>query len=338
MSQAGWVQPGTEATFASLTSPRVAAAMRKLELVLGARLDGMVHGDYLGLTSGGGREAAEAREYRPGEDDVRRMDWAVTARTTVAHIRDEIADHEQETWLLIDATASMDFGTALSPGDSGQPETPLEKRDLAVAVVAAIGLLTARGGNRLGALVLTNDGVVRFPARAGRPALYGLLRRLLALPRVDPAAAPPSFAESLSDAARALASRGHRVGIFVVVSDFLDGSTEDEPAWIQPLRRLRAQAPVLAVEVLDPRELELPAVGLLTVVDPETGRHREVATTRSLRRKYAEAAAAQRAGIRAALARGRTRQLTLRTDQDWLREIARFVLATRHRVAVGSRG
>jgi uncharacterized protein (DUF58 family) len=323
-----------------VTSARALATLRRLELAISRRLDGLVHGDYLGLTPGGGREAAEAREYRPGEDDVRRMDWAVTARTTIPHIREETADHELETWILVDATASMDFGTS-APATDDPAGVPLEKRDLALAAVAALGLLTARGGNRVGALVLTGQGLRRVPARSGRPALLALLRLLLAQPRLPEPTGPPvpgpSLPEAIDDMGRALAHRGRRTGLVAVVSDFLDTGAPNAtqagaPGWADQLRRLGARAPLLAVEVMDPRELELLDVGMLAVIDPETGARREVWTgSRSLRRRYAAAAAEQRAGIRAALAGSGARHLQLRTDHDWLREIARFVLTSRSR-------
>ena len=117
---------------------------------------GFLHGEHLGLLPGPGTELAEARLYQPGEDDVRRMDWAVTARTTVPHVRDVIADRELETWALVDLSPSMDFGTAR-----------LEKRDLAVAAVATIGFLTIRVGDRFGGYVLHDGRMRRWPARVG---------------------------------------------------------------------------------------------------------------------------------------------------------------------------
>jgi uncharacterized protein (DUF58 family) len=298
-------------------------ALRRLELTVVRRLDGLLHGDYLGLFPGPGSEPAEAREYVPGSDDVRRMDWNVTARTTVPHVRDLTADRELETWALVDATASMDFGTAR-----------MEKRDLAVAAVAAVGFLTARAGNRLGAL-LAHAGTVRsIPARSGRTALLGLLRELRSLPRTPPGgpAGPP-----LGTVADALRQAARRPGLVVVVSDFLDGLDDPHaPAWELPMRRLATRHQLLAVEVVDPRELSLPDVGLLTVVDPETGRRREVATaSRRLRERYRLAAEAHRGAVRAAVRRTGAAHLLLRTDEDWVRAVARHV-TTQRRLAAGA--
>jgi uncharacterized protein (DUF58 family) len=294
--------------------------LRRLELMVTRRLDGMLHGSYLGLLPGIGSEPAGSREYRPGEDEVRRMDWAVTARTAVAHVRQVDADRELATWVLVDATASMDFGTA-----------EFEKRELAVASVAAVGFLTTGAGNRLGAHLLGPDGVRRFPARGGRTHLLGMLRTLLAVPRSAPTTEHVPLAEAIDGMHRAV----NRRGLAVVVSDFLDGLDEDglgpgAPAWELPLRRLAARHQVLAVQIRDPREQELPDVGLLTLVDPETGRRREVPTaSRKLRERYAEAARRQQASIENGLKRAGAAHLGLRTDRDWVADIVRHVYAQR---------
>ncbi|XVV08524.1 DUF58 domain-containing protein [Actinoplanes sp. CA-131856] len=300
--------------------------LRRLELVVTRRLDGLLHGSYLGLLPGLGSEPAGSREYRPAEDEVRRMDWAVTARTTVPHVRTVDADRELATWVLVDASASMDFGTA-----------ELEKRELAVAAVAAVGFLTLGNGNRLGASVLTPDGTTRFPARTGRAPLMSLLRKLAESPRTTGAA-------SLAAGLREMTAR--KAGLVVIVSDFLDGLDEDglgpkPPEWEQPLRRLAARHQVLAVQVGDPRESELPDVGILTLVDPETGRRREVPTaSRRLRQRYAAAATQQQTAIAAAIRRAGAAHLPLRTDRDWIADIVRHVHARRRlsRAATRKRG
>ncbi|SBT53010.1 DUF58 domain-containing protein [Micromonospora auratinigra] len=301
------------------------ARLRRLELTVTRRLDGLLHGQYRGLLPGPGSEVAGSREYRPGEDEVRRMDWAVTARTTVPHVREVDADRELSTWLLVDASASMEYGTAT-----------LDKRELAVAAVAAVGFLTVGVGNRLGAQVLTPDGVQRYPARSGRTHLLGLLRALLAAPRAgehDGVGTPPTLVDGLA----ALERTATRRGLVVVVSDFLDGLPDDPadpPPWAAGLRRLAVRHQVLAVEVTDPRELELPDVGLVTLVDPETGRHREVWTgDRGLRERYARAAAAQRDQVRRALRRSGATHLALRTDRDVSADIVRHVHAQRRLAA-----
>ncbi|WP_184188750.1 DUF58 domain-containing protein [Micromonospora parathelypteridis] len=309
--------------------------LRRLELTVTRRLNGLLHGQYRGLLPGPGSEPAGSREYRPGEDEVRRMDWAVTARTAVPHVRQVDADRELTTWLLVDGSASMEFGTA-----------ELDKRELAVAAVAAVGFLTAGVGNRLGAQVLRADGVRRFPARSGRTHLLALLRALLAAPRpgatdggpgLGPAAGAWAEPPDLTDGLDALHRIANRRGLVVVVSDFLDGLPDDpgqSAPWERTLRRLAARHQVLAIEVTDPRELELPDVGLITLVDPETGRRREVSTSdRRLRERYAEAASAQREQVRQSLRRSGAAHLALRTDRDWSADIVRHVHAQRRLAA-----
>ncbi|MBO4161609.1 MULTISPECIES: DUF58 domain-containing protein [Micromonospora] len=308
--------------------------LRRLELTVTRRLDGLLQGQLRGLLPGPGSELAGSREYRPGEDEVRRIDWAVTARTTVPHVREVDADRELTTWLLVDASPSMEYGTA-----------ELDKRELSVAAVAAIGFLTAGTGNRLGAQVLGTDGLRRFPARSGRTHLLSLLRALLHAPRADaePPATPP-VGPDLAAALAAVQRTAVRRGLVVVVSDFLDGLPDDHdtPApWEPALRRLAARHQVLAVEVTDPRELELPDVGLITLVDPETGRRREVWTgDPGLRRRYADAATAQRAQVARALRRSGAGHLALRTDRDWTADIVRHVHTQRRLAAApaASRG
>jgi uncharacterized protein (DUF58 family) len=305
----------TGSGYASLGELVPEGRLRRLELTVSRRLDGLLHGQYLGLLPGPGTEFTGSREYRPGEDEVRRMDWAVTARTTLPHVREVDADRELTTWLLVDSTPSMDFGTA-----------ELEKRELAVGAVAAIGYLTAGSGNRLGAHLLGAEDVRRFPARTGRTHLLSLLRTLMAAPRgAGGGARPPALAEAIS----ALSAATPRRGLAVVVSDFLDGlpdADDGEPSWERPLRRLASRHQVLVIDVADPRELELPDVGVITLVDPESGQRREVSTgDRRVRERFAEAATAQRNLVTRAVRRTGAAHLALRTDRDWLADIARHV-------------
>ncbi|POM22630.1 hypothetical protein BTM25_55800 [Actinomadura rubteroloni] len=289
--------------------------LRRLHLAVTRRLDGLLNGEHLGLLPGPGTELAEARLYQAGEDDVRHMDWAVTARTTNPHVRDLVADHELEAWALVDLTPSMDFGTA-----------HLTKRDLAAAALAAVGFLTVRLGDRVGAYLHTPAGLRRLPARTGRPALYALLHTVLTTP-----IRPAPDAATLTAALTALASGQTRRGLRVVISDFLPqpGDDPEHPPWERPLRRLTARHQVLAVEIIDPRELDLPDIGLLDMTDPETGATHEIVLDRRTRQRYARAAAAHRAATRAALRRAGAHHLVLRTDRDWIADIARFALRQR---------
>ncbi|MFC5994468.1 DUF58 domain-containing protein [Pseudonocardia hispaniensis] len=294
---------------------RLEAALRNLELSVRRRLDGLLQGNHLGLVPGPGSEPGEARIYQPG-DDVRRMDWAVTARTTAPHVRETIADRELETWVAIDLSPSLEFGTAAC-----------QKRDLAVAALAALAHLTRGGGNRIGAVVATGERTVRIPARGGLAHARGVIRRVAETP-----SAPDGTRGDLVAAIEQLRRPPRRRGLAVVISDFLG-----EPTWERPLRALSARHELLAVEVIDPRELELPDVGTVVLADPETGEQREVVTSPLLCREFGAAAAAHRDRVARALRRCGAAQLTLRTDSDWIADIVRFALARKRAWSGGGR-
>lgn len=299
----------------SLRDGKMEASLRALELTVRGRLDGLLQGNHIGLVPGPGSEPGDARGYQPG-DDVRRMDWAVTARTTVPHVRQTVADRELETWMVVDLSASLDFGTAAC-----------EKRDLAIAAVSAITYLTRGGGNRIGAVVATGDDVVRVPARGGIAHAHTLVRTVASTPR-----APQGRRGDLSSAIDLLRRPPRRRGLAVVISDFLG-----EPTWERALRGLSARQELLAIEVLDPRELELPDVGTVMLADPETGRQREVTTTPLLRKEFGAAAAEHREAVARSLRRCGAAQLTLRTDRDWVTDIVRFALARKRMWSGGGR-
>jgi uncharacterized protein (DUF58 family) len=310
---------GPPVQLATVRAPRQAEqTLRELEVAINRRLDGLLHGDYRGLVPGAGTEPGEGREYRTG-DDVRRMDWNLTARTGIPHVREAIADRELETWLVVDQSASLNFGTTIC-----------EKRDLAVAAAAAFAFLTTRSGNRIGAVTIGAPGSDRpagsvFPARSGRDAALALLHRLSAAPRAadGPAGSSIDLAVGLHVAGRTARRRGR----ITVISDFLG-----PPTWQRPLRSLAVRHQVVAVEIRDPREDNLPAVGLLTLVDPESGERLEVQTGKAeVRRRFAEAAADQRQQIRRAVRSAGAQHLILSTERDWLLDLVRFVEASKKR-------
>lgn len=296
----------------SIEGTSAAEVLRRLELSVTRRLDGLLQGDHRGLTPGHGSEPGEIRGYQPG-DDVRRIDWNVTARLGDPHVRDSVADRELETWILVDASASLAFGTATC-----------EKRDLALAGVAATGFLTARTGNRIGAMTIGPDGASSpIPARTGRVHMQALLRRVLSA--LD---APEPGRTDLTSGMRRLAGTAKRRGLIVVISDFLDPGP-----WDAALRSLSLRHDVLCIEVVDPVELELPDVGMLLLHDTVTGREIEVPTGNAkFRERYAKAAAAQRSAITARIRRTGADHLVLRTDRDWLLDLARFVSRRRDRI------
>ncbi|MFV0406294.1 MAG: DUF58 domain-containing protein [Propioniciclava sp.] len=312
-----------EPTAATLPLSKLAPeqALRRLELTIVRRMDGYLHGDHRGLLPGPGSETNDAREYVPGQDDVRRMDWAVTARTGSPHVRDTIADRELEVWALLDVTPSMNWGTE-----------GVTKRDLGIAAIATIGFLSQKMGDRFGGLIMRPETLVRIPARSGRMALYSLLRRMLTEPIVsDHSDGPYSLSRGIDQMAKVQRRRGVRV----VVSDFLTpGDTEldpeVEPDWEGSLRRLAVKNQVLAIEVLDRRELDFPDVGDILIRDPETDFARYVNTSDAAARdRFNAASAAQRERVRVALRRAGVAHIQLRTDQDWVNDIARFILGYR---------
>jgi uncharacterized protein (DUF58 family) len=215
---------------------------------------------------------------------------------------------------VVDLSPSLDFGTAAC-----------EKRELAVAAVAAIVHLTRGGGNRVGALAATGARTIRIPARGGVAHARGLVRRIAETPR-----APDGTRGNLGEALEQLRRPPRRRGLAVVVSDFIG-----EINWERSLRGLGARHDLVAVEVVDPRDLELPDVGVVVLADPETGRQKEVRTTPLLRKEFAAAAAAHRDAVSAALRRCGAGHLVLRTDRDWIADVVRFVVSRKRRWSGG---
>lgn len=297
-----------------------ASAFRTLDLLVRRQLEGLLQGDNAGVRLGAGSDPEEVVRYRPGEDDVRRIDWNVTARTGDPHVWRSRAEHELDTWVLLDETASMAFGTALC-----------EKRDLATFAAAVVALLTDGPGNRVGLCRLTPEGVRWQQPLPGRVAARRLTHAAAAAQRAEPGPAAPALADGLDSLRR----RVGRPGLRVVIADFVepDGRIERPLPWEPQLRRLTARHDVIVVEVLDPRELDLPDLGLLLLTDPESGTRREVWTSKKLRRRYAQAAAEHRAVVRDGVRACRADHLVLRTDRDWVRDLARFVISRRRHPA-----
>jgi uncharacterized protein (DUF58 family) len=298
-----------------IADAKLSAALRTLELTIKRKLDGVLHGDHLGLIPGPGSEPGDSRIYQPG-DDVRRMDWSVTARTQVPHVRQMIADRELETWLVVDMSASLDFGT-----------TGCEKRDLAVAAAAAITYLNSGGGNRLGAIIANGDQITRVPALSGRNHEQTMLRTIATMPK-----APPGVRGDLSAAIDALRRPERRRGMAVVISDFLGPIT-----WMRPLRAIAARHEVLGIEVLDPRDVELPPVGDVILQDTESGATREFTIDEQLRDDFARAATVHREEVARTFRRCGAPMMTLRTDRDWIADIVRFVASRRRGAMAGRR-
>jgi uncharacterized protein (DUF58 family) len=284
--------------------------LRRLELEVDRRLDGLITGDYLAWAMGPGTERTGARRYEPA-DDARRIDWNLSARSLDPQVRTTQADRELETTIVVDRSASLDFGTSQR-----------EKREVVLAVVAAFGILTARGGNRLHVLLAGGERLERIPPRHDRRGVMAALATVEATPRRE---SPPGQGADLAAALDHVDRSTKRRGLVVVVSDFLDRTN-----WAAPLRRLAMRHQVLAVAVHDPREMSLPAVGMLTLIDSETGRRVDVqSNSPTLRRRYAEAAQARQDNIFRALISTGAKQLSLSTDRDWVLDIANFVTRRR---------
>jgi len=283
------------------------ALLRALEVSIGRRVGGLLAGDYRSTLLGEGTELAQVRPYSAG-DDVRHLDWNVTARTGEPHVRVHLAERVLVTWLVLDTSPSMTFGTA-----------ERRKADVAEGVAIAVGHISTRRGNRLGFVTFGDEQPRSLPPRQGRLGLVGLLE---ALRETGPDESSDRVgATSLGEALRRTGSMAKQRAVVIVVSDFR-GPLD----WRRPLNE------VVAVEVRDPREQELPNAGVLWLVDPETGRQVR-ADTRSekLRARFAAAAADERAQVARTLASAGARHVVLTTSGDWLRSFAVFLRRGRHR-------
>ncbi len=297
---------------------RTEALLKRLEWTVIKRLDGLQQGDHLTLMRGTGLDLADLREYQH-HDDVRHIDWNVTARLQVPHVRVFTEDREMAAWFLLDLSPSVDFG-------SGEQR----KRELLQGFVGVVARLISRHGNRVGAMLYGARGVAAvdtvLPARGGRTQVLRLMG-LLGTPAVAspkaPAHGPTRLAELLRSAALSVRQRS----TVFVVSDFIS-----EPGWEQPLGELARRHDVVAVRLLDPLERELPDLGLLTLRDAETGEQLLVDThDKGFRQRFARIAAQREAQLRETLARAGVDALELATDDDLLEAVQRFVQLRRQR-------
>jgi uncharacterized protein (DUF58 family) len=261
----------------------------------------MIPGEHLTPQVGAGTELATIRPYLPG-DDVRHIDWNVTARMQEPHVRVHVGERALTAWIVLDASASMTFGTA-----------ERRKADVAEGVALALGHVATRRGNRLGVAAFGAGAPRVLRPRQGRLGLLQLLAELRQGPAED-----GQGATSLGGAVQAVAAVARAWGLIAVISDF-----RGERDWEGPLRALRGRHGVLAVEIRDPRELELTPMGDLWLVDPETGRQLQVNTSRrGVRKRFARAAMEEREEVAAALRRAGADHLVLSTAGDWLRDLA----------------
>ncbi|MDX6408246.1 MAG: hypothetical protein QOE13_1317 [Gaiellaceae bacterium] len=285
--------------------PLPEALLRALEVTIGRKMQGLLAGDYRSAILGDGTELAQVRPYVAGDDDVRRIDWNVTARTGVPHVRVHLAERVLVTWLVLDTSASMHFGTA-----------DRRKADVAEGVAVAVGHVATRRGNRLGLVTFGDERPRTFPPRQGRVGLLGLLSALR-----DSSDAGGIGPTSLGEALHRTAGLARQRSAVIVVSDF-----RGPRDWRRPLLELAGKHDVIAVEIRDPREQALPNAGVLWLVDPETGQQLRADTRNErLRARFAAAAAAERAELARALSGAGARHVVLTTSGDWLRSFAVFL-------------
>ncbi len=275
------------------------AVLRSLDIAVMKRIESLIPGEHLTPQTGQGTELAMIRPYHPG-DDVRHIDWNATARLQEPYVRVHVGERALTTWLVLDVSASMQFGTA-----------DRRKADVAEGVALAVGHVATRRGNRLGVLGFGAGDTRIIRPRQGR---YGLLGLLAELRREGGEQVDVSLGKALEGAS----AIGRQRGLVVIVSDFR-GARDWEP----PLQRLRARHGVLCVEIVDPREQELVPAGDLWLIDPESGRQVHVDTRRKkVRQRFAQAAAAERDDVRAAIRRAGADHLVLSTAGDWLQVLA----------------
>lgn len=282
--------------------PVPGALVEALDLAFVRRVGGVSAGEHRGAGVGAGTELAQLRPYQPG-DDVRQIDPSATARTGIPHVRQHVPERLLTTWLAVDVSPSMAFGTA-----------DRLKSDVAEGVVDVLGAIAVRRGGRVGLLTFGGPSGRVIAPRGGRGARVSLRRAL-----DEGVAADGTAGEPLELALVRIGRLARPRSLVVVASDFA-GPT----GWARPLAALAARHTVMAVEVYDPRERELPAVGRLAMVDPETGQRVEVDTAdRRLRERFAHAAAQERAEVAAELRRAGAEHVALSTSGAWARELGR---------------
>jgi len=295
-------------------------ALRRLEWTVIRRLDGLLQGDYRTLMRGTGLDLADLREYQH-HDDVRHIDWNVTARLQTPHVRVFTEDREMSAWFVLDLSRSVDFG-------SGQKA----KREISAGFVGVLARLLTRHGNRVGALVYGTDLEAVIPPRSGRRHVLHLLHAMER--RADRIEAAPSQKgmTRLADLLKSAGTLMPRRSTVFVVSDFLS-----EPGWERPLGQLVQRHEVIAVRLFDPLELELPDLGLVPLRDAETGEQLWVDThDAGFRKRFARLAAEREATLRASLAKAGVDALELSTSDDLVEAIVRFADMRKRRTRIGS--
>ena len=305
-----------------------AELLRKLEFRVLKRLDGFLFGDYTGFFYGPSLDLAEVREYQPG-DEVRRIDWNVTARTGKIHIRQYREEKEVTVWLVVDLSASMQFGTRR-----------VLKQEEALEFVGTAAAIVARHGDKVGVIGFSEAGMRMVPPATGRRQALRILHELYGLIslRTNPSGAgkrplqASGASASLEQALEHVAKALKRRALLFVVSDFQSPNPEQEPPWAQALRRLAFRHDVVAVRIFDPAEKELPNAGELRMRDPESGEEVWIDTgDPRVRRAHAALVQAREAMLERTLRAAQVDVLSLSTAQEIVDPLLKFTLRRRGR-------
>ena len=269
------------------------------------RLDGLLQGDYRSLFYGFGVDFADLREYQPG-DDIRYIDWNVTARMDTPYVRQYLEDREITAWFLLDMSPSVDFGAV---------GTPLEKRTMLVDFVSVLARLMTRHGNRVGAMMFGSSIQHTVPARGGKVQVLRLIKDMLKQPRL--ARVPRTNLKPFFEGALHTIKRRSLV---FVISDFMS-----EPGWERPLNMLGQKHEVVAIRLTDPREVDLPDVGMIVMEDAETGEQMFVDThDAKFRKRFHDAVQKREEDLASAFKRAGVDVMPLSTEDDLIRAILRF--------------
>jgi len=293
-----------------MPAPTPERLLQRLDWHVIRRLDGLLQGDYRSLFYGYGVDFADLREYQPG-DDIRYIDWNVTARTDTPYVRQYTEDREITAWFLLDLSPSMDFGTAES-----------QKRTVLIDCVATLARVLTRHGNRVGAVFYGSRVERTIPAAGGRIHVLRLINDLLKQPPL-PNAPFTSLTPLLEAGLHATKQRS----LIFIISDFISA-----PGWERALSLLSRRHEVVAIRLWDPREVELPDVGPIMLEDAETGEHLYVDTRdHQFRRRFQEAADRREAELKEAFKRAGVDVLALSTGEDLVRAIVRFATLRKQR-------
>jgi len=302
-----------------------AELLRKLEFRVLRRLDGFLFGDYTGFFYGPSLDLAEVREYQPG-DEVRRIDWNVTARTGKIHIRQYREEKEVTVWLVVDLSASMRFGTRR-----------VLKAEEALEFVGTAAAIVGRHGDKVGAVGFSEAGLRLVPPGTGRRQALRVLHQLYGLmsqpePHGKKDGQAKAHSASLEYALEYVAKTLKHRALLFVISDFLNPQPEQEPPWAKQLRRLAYRHDVVAVRIFDPAEKELPNVGELRMRDPESGEEIWLDTSDPrVRRAHALLVQAREAMLERTLRAAQVDVLNLSTAQEIVEPLLKFTLRRRGR-------